>query len=115
MWTIQQDLVTIGSLVLENVRLAGDAMVEGRLDLVEQVLRADDRVDQMYLETEKLTFGTLARQQPVAGDLRFLVSATRILYELERSGDLAKNCVKICRDSTDFPSTRLSRRCSRRQ
>jgi len=101
--TIQRDLVTIGSLVLENVRLAGDAMVEGRLDLVEQVRRADDRVDQMYLETEKLTFGTLARQQPVAGDLRFLVSATRILYELERSGDLAKNCVKIMQRLDGFP------------
>ena len=49
----------------------------------------------MYLETEKLTFGTLARQQPVAGDLRFLVAATRVLYELERSGDLAYNCVKM--------------------
>ncbi len=93
--TIQQQLVTMGSLVLENVRLAGDAMVEDRLDLVEKVRDADNRVDEMYLETEKLTFGTLARQQPVAGDLRFLVAATRILYELERSGDLAYNCVKM--------------------
>jgi len=93
--TIQQQLVTMGSLVLENVRLAGDAMVEDRLDLVEKVRTADDRVDELYLETEKLTFGTLARQQPVAGDLRFLVAATRILYELERSGDLAYNCVKM--------------------
>lgn len=101
--TIQHDLVTIGSLVLENVRLAGEAMVEGRLDLVEQVRRADDRIDQMSLETEKLTFGTLARQQPVAGDLRFLISATRILYELERSGDLAKNCAKMLQRLDGFP------------
>lgn len=101
--TIQQQLVTMGSLVLENVRLAGDAMVEGRMELVEKVREADDRVDEMYLETEKLTFGTLARQQPVAGDLRFLVSATRILYELERSGDLAFNCVKIMERLDGFP------------
>lgn len=103
MHTIQDQLVAMGSLVLENVRLAGDGMVEGRMELIERVRRADDRVDQMYLETEKLTFGTLARQQPVAGDLRFLVSATRILYELERSGDLAYNCMKMMERLDGFP------------
>ena len=100
---IKQDLVTMGSLVLENVRRAGDAMVESRLDLVEVVREVDDQVDQLYLEAEKLTFETLARQQPVAGDLRFLVAATRILYELERSGDLAYNCVKMLARVDGFP------------
>ncbi len=100
---IQQDLVTMGSLVLENVRLAGDAMVEGRLDLVDEVREADDRIDQLYLVAEKRTFGTLARQQPVAGDLRFLVAATRMLYELERSGDLAYNCMKMLQRLNGFP------------
>lgn len=100
---IRQDLVTMGSLVLENVRRAGDAMVESRLDLVEVVRQADDQVDRLYIEAEKLTFETLARQQPVAGDLRFLVSATRILYELERSGDLAYNCVKMLERVGGFP------------
>ena len=93
----------MGSVVLENVRRAGDAMVEGRLELVEEVRAVDDRVDQMYLEAEKLTFGTLATQQPVAGDLRFLVAATRILYELERSGDLALNCMKMLERLNGFP------------
>ncbi len=101
--TIQQQLITMGSVVLENVRLAGSAMVEGRMELIEEVRRVDDQVDRMYLETERLTFGTLARQQPVAGDLRFLVSATRILYELERSGDLAYNCVKMMERLSGFP------------
>ncbi len=100
---IQRDLVDMGSVVLENVRVAGDAMVEGRLDLVERVRETDDRVDQMYLEAEKLTFGTLATQQPVAGDLRFLVAATRVLYELERSGDLAYNCMKMLERLNGFP------------
>lgn len=100
---IQQDLVTMGSLVLENVRLAGDAMVEGRLDLVEKVREADDRIDQLYVAAEKRTFETLARQQPVAGDLRFLVAATRMLYELERTGDLAYNCVKMLERLNGFP------------
>jgi phosphate transport system protein len=78
-------------------------MVEGRLDLVATVREVDDRVDQMYLDAERLTFETLARQQPVAGDLRFLVAATRILYELERSGDLAYNCMRIMERLHGFP------------
>ncbi len=100
---LRQDLVTMGSLVLENVRRAGDAMVDNRLDLVEVVRQVDDQVDQLYLDAEKLTFETLARQQPVASDLRFLVAATRILYELERTGDLAYNCVKMLHRVNGFP------------
>lgn len=100
---IQRELIQMGSVVLENVRVAGDAMVEGRLDLIDRVRDTDDRVDQMYLEAEKLTFSTLATQQPVAGDLRFLLAATKILYELERSGDLAYNCVKMLDRLNGFP------------
>jgi phosphate transport system protein len=100
---IKQDLVTMGSVVLENVRRAGDAMVESRLDLIDQVREVDDGVDEMYVDIERLVFETLARQQPVARDLRFLVAATRILYELERSGDLAVNCVKMLERVDGFP------------
>ncbi|HEX9642723.1 MAG TPA: phosphate signaling complex protein PhoU [Acidimicrobiia bacterium] len=100
---IQQGLVHMGSVVLENVRRAGDAMVEGRLDLIQTVKDTDETVNQMYLDLERQTFETLARQQPVAGDLRFLVAATRMLYELERSGDLAVNCVKMLERLDGFP------------
>ena len=93
--TIQQGLVQMASIVLENTRRAGDAMVEGRLELIETVRATDETVNEMYQELDRLTFETLARQQPVAGDLRFLVSATRMLYEVERSGDLAVNLVNI--------------------
>jgi phosphate transport system protein len=41
----------------------------------------------------------------VAGDLRFLVAATRMLYELERSGDLAVNCVKMLDREDGFPDS----------
>jgi phosphate transport system protein len=100
---VHRGLVTMGSLVLENTRRAGAAMVERRLDLVPVVREADESVNQMYSELEKLSFETLARQQPVAIDLRFLVSATRILYALERSGDLAVNCVNILERQGGFP------------
>ncbi len=100
---LQNGLVTMASLVAENVALAGEAMRDRRLDLIDTVRNADLDVNRMYAELEALTFETLARQQPVARDLRFLVATTRMLYELERSGDLAVNCVNMLERQHGFP------------
>lgn len=100
---IQAGLVEIGSLVTENLRRAGEAMGEGRLELIPEVRRADLEIDRLYQELEHRTFETLARQSPVARDLRFLVATTRILYEQERSGDLVVNCVNMLEREEGFP------------
>jgi len=68
--------------------------VNNRLDLAEQVVEADREIDELYSALEAKTFLTIALQQPVAVDLRFLVSTTRLLYEIERSGDLAVNAAR---------------------
>jgi len=86
--------VELGALVLENVRRTTEALLENRLDTARLVVDADDEIDEKYVALEHRVFETMARQAPVAGDLRFLVSMTRILYEIERSGDLAVNCAK---------------------
>ena len=91
---IRASLVDLGTMVLANIRRAGDAVVENRLDEVEAVAAADEPINELYQELEEKVFHILALQQPVASDLRFLVVASRILYEMERSGDLAVNIVK---------------------
>lgn len=100
---IRSGLVEMASLVLENTRRAGEVATENRLDLIDVVRQADDPIDDLYTELEALTFSILARQQPVATDLRFLVAATRMLYELERSGDLAVNIVNRAAAHNGFP------------
>jgi len=102
---LRAGMVEMGSLVIENARRAGIAIVENRLDLIAEVVAADDEINRRYAELERLTFETLARQQPVAGDLRFLVSSTRILYELERSGDLVVNLVNVLDRIHGFPDS----------
>lgn len=102
---IKDGLVEMGSLVIENTRRAGLAIVENRLELIPEVVAADEEINRRYAELERLTFETLARQQPVARDLRFLVSATRMLYELERSGDLAVNLVNVLGHIHGFPES----------
>jgi len=96
-------MVEIGSLIVENLRRAGEAMRHGRLDLIAEVRDGDMEIDRRYLALERRTFETLARQQPVARDLRFLIAATRILYEQERSGDLVVNCVNALEREEGFP------------
>ena len=96
-------MVERGSLVADNARRVGDAIGENRLDLVPAAVAADEEIDRQYAELERLTFETLARQQPVAKDLRFLVSSTRILYELERSGDLVVNLAHLFDRLHGFP------------
>jgi len=86
--------VELGALVLDNIRRVSEALLENRLDTARAVIEADGEIDAKYSALEYRVFEIMARQQPVAGDLRFLVSLTRILYEIERSGDLAVNCAK---------------------
>lgn len=100
---IREGLIEMGSLVVENTRRAGEAVVENRLDLIGPVREADEPINEKYAELEKKTFEILALQQPVATDLRFLVAATRILYEIERSGDLAVNIVNCLARQDGFP------------
>ncbi|MDX1690517.1 MAG: phosphate signaling complex protein PhoU [Acidimicrobiia bacterium] len=91
---LRRETIQLGSLVLENVRRLTEALTENRLDVAEAVIEADDEIDERYEVLERKTFRLIALQAPVASDLRFLVSITRMLYEIERSGDLAVNAAK---------------------
>lgn len=100
---IRNGLVEMGSHVVENTKRAGEAVLENNLELVGVVRRADGEVNRLYRKLEQATFQILALQQPVATDLRFLVAATRMLYEIERSGDLAVNIVNSLARVEGFP------------
>jgi phosphate transport system protein len=91
---IRVNLVDMGTMVLANIRHSGEVVLENRLDEVDQVKEADLPINAAYEALEEKVFQILALQQPVATDVRFLVAATRILYEMERCGDLAVNIVK---------------------
>lgn len=101
---IRASLVDFGTMVLTNVRHSGEVVTENRLDEVAEVRAADGPINNRYTELEAKVFEILALQQPVASDLRFLVASTRVLYELERSGDLAVNLVKTLARLDGLPS-----------
>ena len=100
---IRQELVDLGALVVDNLRRGGEAMLEGRLDLIPEIRSVDREIDDRFVHLEREIFETIARQQPVAGDLRLLVAATRIIYEQERSGELVLNCLNMLEREGGFP------------
>lgn len=101
---IRASIIDMGMLVFANIQKAGIVIMENRLDEVAAVREADLPVNERYRSCEAKVFQVLALQQPVASDLRFLVAATRIVYEIERSGDLAVNLVKALERIDGIPA-----------
>src|SRR5215475_5530758 len=94
---VGQSLVEINSLVSAAMATATTALLDADLSLAEQVISEDDRIDAVRDELEAKAFDLMARQQPVAGDLRILVTSLRMVADLERMGDLALHIAKVAR------------------
>lgn len=91
------DLSDIASMVQVAVEQATEALLTGDVEVAERVISADAQIDAARERVEENAFTLLAQQQPVAGDLRTLVAALRMVAELERMGDLSKHVAKIAR------------------
>lgn len=94
---VQERLVEIASLVAESIEKATQAFNESNVTLAETVIAEDDRIDAAALELDELAIQILARQQPVARDLRIVVSALRISASLERMGDMSEHIAQLAR------------------
>ena len=94
---VQERLVEIATLVAESIDNATRAFNEVNVALAEQVIEDDDKIDVAAAELDELAINILARQQPVARDLRIVVSALRISASLERMGDMAEHIAQLAR------------------
>jgi phosphate transport system protein len=91
------DLGTMCGQVETAVREATRALLTGDARTAEAVISADATIDANRERVEDSSFALLSLQQPVAGDLRVIVSALRMVSELERMGDLSVHVAKIAR------------------
>ncbi|MET9912457.1 phosphate signaling complex protein PhoU [Streptomyces sp. NPDC006476] len=94
---ISEGLVEMANLVGSLIGLATTALLDADLQLAETVISADRRVDERQRNLEGRAIAVLARQQPVATDLRIVVTSLRMSADLERSGDLAQHVAKLAR------------------
>lgn len=88
---LKQQLLAMGGLAEERVRLAVRGLVERDRAILEQVVSGDDAVNRFHIDVDNHCFKLLALHQPMAVDLRVIVAAAKINSDLERVGDLAVN------------------------
>jgi len=84
----------MGGLAEKQIADSVDALAKRDSDRADRVVVADAAIDALQREIEERSVLTIARRQPMAVDLREIVSALRIANDLERIGDLAKNIAK---------------------
>jgi phosphate transport system protein len=89
--TLKEQLLAMGGLAEERVRLAVRGLIDRDSRLLADVVAGDAPVNQFQLDIDDRCFKLLALHQPMAVDLRFIVAASRITVDLERVGDLAVN------------------------
>jgi phosphate transport system protein len=94
---VQDRLVAIAELVEKSISQAIEAFNGSNVALAEEVISADAQIDELTLHLDELAIDILARQQPVARDLRIVVSALRISASLERMGDMAEHIAQLAR------------------
>lgn len=88
---LNRALQEMGSLVAQSIHRSVRSIAEKNEDLAQQVLRDELRVDQLEIQIDDLATSVIAREAPVAVDMRFVVTAIKINTDLERMGDLAVN------------------------
>ena len=91
---IRTDMVQIAAMVTEGIPRATEALLSGDLHDAQDIIEGDDPLDARSIELEERCYQQLALQQPMAGDLRHIVTAIRMVSEIERSGDLVVNIAK---------------------
>jgi phosphate transport system protein len=94
---LSEQMVEMTRLVGSAVGRATTALLDADLALAESVIAADEQVDALQIELEERSLVLLARQQPVATDLRVIFTSLRMSSDLERMGDLARHVAKLAR------------------
>lgn len=94
---LTDELVEMTRLVGSAISRASTSLLDADLELAESVIAADDAVDALRNDLDRRAFDLLARQQPVASDLRMIVTSLRMSADLERMGDLARHVARVAR------------------
>lgn len=94
---VSQTLFELSVMVSDSMAKATGALMTKNLPLAEEVISYDKKIDTVQHDLDARIIDIIARQQPVASDLRALVTALRMSADLERMGDLADHVAKVVR------------------
>jgi phosphate transport system protein len=109
--TLQQDLERLeaalqdeGRLALRALRSSLRALLRGEMDTADRVIALDDEVDEVFLEIENGVHSLIARQTPVAADLRLVMAILHANLHLERIADYCVTIAKLTKLASDLPN-----------
>jgi len=94
---LRADTVRLAAMVTERIPWGTEVLLGRDLSAAQELIDADDDLDFLSIEIEERCYNALVLQAPMAGDLRAIVTALRLVSELERSGDLMVNVAKAMR------------------
>lgn len=92
---LKNEIMKMGYLLEEQICKAVKSLVDKDLELAQEVIKRDDIVDRMELDIEKKCLQLIAMKQPMAGDLRFIGTALKIIVDMERMADHAEDISEI--------------------
>ena len=105
---LRKDLLTEGTIVEGAINKAMRALLGRCEEIVEEVLAGDEEIDEMEVQIEESCLKILALHQPVATDLRFVITVMKVNNDLERMGDLAVNIAKRAKYLNSQPPLELA-------
>lgn len=100
---LQDDIVCMAGMAGEAIHAAVEALKDRDTALAERIIAEDDRIDALHLELEERCMRLLARQQPMASDLRTIAAVLAITIDLERMADHAEGISKSVKRLGDQP------------
>ena len=104
---LNNEIVKMGVLVEEALDKAMDSLINMDLDLARTVIDEDEKINDFEIRIEDQCIVLIAREQPVAGDLRRIITALKISTQFERMGDhavhIAKGVIRLDNDPKPFP------------
>lgn len=95
---IHVDIIKMGTLIEKTIDETINALVDHDTEMAQRIIEGDDRFDRMELEIEGKCINVIARRQPVATDLRKLLSILKIVTDLERIADHCQDISKLTLD-----------------
>ena len=103
MQTLQDDLLLMGSMVEKQIERSMDALRSLDQEGARTVIEGDEAIDQLRFQIEERAIQLIATQQPLASDLRTIISALNMIIDMERMGDHAEGIAKIVLLHRDEP------------
>ncbi|MBW9222340.1 phosphate signaling complex protein PhoU [Methanothermococcus sp. SCGC AD-155-C09] len=92
---VENDVVEMGEVCIESIKKSVDAFLNKDMDLAEQVVKEDDIIDLKEMEIEEKCVKLIALYQPVATDLRTILTIIKIISKLEKIGDCSSKIASI--------------------